>query len=45
MKAHQNRNMTYDDMNEYAMLMEWRTLREVAYCRYVNHKCIVHLLV
>ena len=38
MKAHQNRNMTYDEMNEYVMSMERRNLREVAYCHYFNHK-------
>ena len=34
MKAHQNRNMTYDDMNDYVLLMERRNLREVTYCHY-----------
>ena len=36
MKAHQNQDMTYDEMNDYAMSMERHNLREVAYC----HKCI-----
>ena len=38
MKAHQNRDMTYDEMNDYVMSMELRNLREVAYCHYFNHK-------
>ena len=45
MKAHQNRNMTYDEMNEYVMSMERRNLREVAYCHYFNHKGNVHVLI
>ena len=44
MKAHQNRNMTYDEMNEYVMSMEQRNLCEVAYCHYFNHKGNVHVL-
>ena len=33
MKAHQNRDMKYDEMNDHAiyMYMERRNLREVAY--------------
>ena len=38
MKAHQNRNMTYDDMNDYVMSMERRNLRKVTYCHYFNLK-------
>ena len=34
MKAHQNRNMNYDEMHEYSM--ELRNLREASYCYYVN---------
>ena len=35
MKAHQNRNMTYDEMHDYECSMEWRTLREATYCLYI----------
>ena len=45
MKAHQNRNMTYDDMNDYVMSMELRNLREVTYCHYFNHIGNVHVLI
>ena len=45
MKAHQNRNMTYDDMNEYVMLMERRNLREVTYCHNFNLKAQVYVLI
>ena len=31
MKAHQNQDMRYDEMNEHATYMERRNLREVAY--------------
>ena len=31
MKAHQNRDMKYDEMNDHAIYMEQRNLREVAY--------------
>ena len=41
MNAHQNRDMTYDEMNDYAIEMEWRNLREVAYCHFI-HINIVH---
>ena len=35
MKAHQNRDMTYDEMNDYEMSMRRRTLREATYCLYM----------
>ena len=41
MKAHQNQDMTYDEMNDYAMSMERRNLREVAYCHKFIHLNIV----
>ena len=37
MKAHQNQDMTYDEMDDYAMSMERRNLREVAYCHKFIH--------
>ena len=40
MKAHQNRDMTYDEVNDYA-IMERRNLREVAYCHTFIHINIV----
>ena len=43
MKAHQNRDMNYDEMNDYA-IMEQRNLREVAYCHKTIHINIVHIL-
>ena len=42
MKANQNRDMTYDEMNDYAIEMERRNLREVAYCHKFIHINIVH---
>ena len=45
MKAHQNRNMSYDDMNDYVLSMEQRNLREVTYCHYFNLKANVHVLI
>ena len=35
MKAHQNQDMTYDEMNDYEMFNERRTLREATYCLYM----------
>ena len=35
MKAHQNRNMTYDEMYDYGMFNGRRTLREATYCHYI----------
>ena len=37
MKAHQNQDMKYDEMNDYAIQMERRNLREVAYCHKFIH--------
>ena len=42
MKAHQNRDMKYDEMNDYAIYMERRNLREVAYCHKFIHINFVH---
>ena len=42
MKAHQNRDMTYDEMNDYAIEIERRNFREVAYCHNFIHINIVH---
>ena len=36
MKAHQNRNMSYDEMHEYEMFNGAAHLREASYCYYVN---------
>ena len=43
MKAHQNQDMTYDEMNDYAMSMERRNLREVAYYHTFIHIKIIFL--
>ena len=42
MKAQQNRDMTYDEMNDYAIEMERHNLREVAYCHKFIYINIIH---
>ena len=37
MKAHQNQDMRNDEMNDHAIYMEWRNLREVAYVINLSH--------